>query len=230
MRLPDGWRLTPYRAVVHQPTRAAIIADLHLGYAAARRAVGDALPICLPGPMLTRLRQLTHACRLKRIIVAGDLVERGRIGSGAAQAFVKHLADLQLELHHVSGNHDCGLRDVAGFVHHGDELTWAGVRIVHYEVAQRGRFTIMGHLHPVLRDVQRLGQAPCYLHLANQLLLPAQSDDAAGANVLAMKALQRAECFAIVGNEVLDLGRVSSLRNALASSAGSPGSCGRRLI
>jgi metallophosphoesterase superfamily enzyme len=227
-RLREGWRLTPSRGAVLGPTRAAVIADLHLGYTAARRASGDALPAQLPGPMLQRLRRLIRAHRIARLIVAGDLVERGSLGAAAAAQFVRQLADLNLELHLVSGNHDRGMGKVPGLAVHGPELVWAGARIVHFTAAAPADFTIMGHVHPVIRDRRRLGQAPCYLRLGDALVLPAQSDDAAGANVLAIKALQRAECVAIVEGRLLELGRVAALKKALQDAVPAPTSSGRR--
>ena len=37
MRVFTDWELTPDRAAVHLPTRTAVVADLHLGYAEARQ-------------------------------------------------------------------------------------------------------------------------------------------------------------------------------------------------
>lgn len=215
MRLGDGWRLTPHRAAVHVPTATAVVADLHLGYAEARRAGGEALPAALPGPMRLRLDDLFRRFSLKRLIVAGDLVERGRLGQAAAAEFARACARQGVELHLVAGNHDRGLAAPPGLVAHGQDLEWAGARIVHFDDEPTERLTFMGHLHPALRDRRRIGEAVCYLRLGQRLILPAQSDDASGMNVLAAKALADAECYAIVEDAVLDLGRLRALKARL---------------
>jgi metallophosphoesterase superfamily enzyme len=41
---PDGWKLAPEGAAVHEAERVAVIADVHLGYEWARGSGGDCLP------------------------------------------------------------------------------------------------------------------------------------------------------------------------------------------
>lgn len=215
MRLPDGWELTPWRAAVHRPTATAVIADLHLGYLAARQAGGEAVPDALPGGMNHRLRELAQACGLRRLIIAGDLVERGKVAGAAVEAFVRPWREGGVELHHVAGNHDAGLAPRAGLQCHGERWEWAGADIVHFAQEEPSRFTLMGHLHPVLRDPHRRGQAACFVLQGLRLILPAQSDDAAGVNVLRHPMLKDAEVAALVGGEVLPLGRLGELRRRL---------------
>src|SRR5262249_24855004 len=43
MRTEDDWLLTAARTAIHRPTATAILSDLHLGYAEARRRNGEAV-------------------------------------------------------------------------------------------------------------------------------------------------------------------------------------------
>ena len=45
MILRHDWLLTPARVAIHTPTRTAVLADLHLGYAEARHRTGEAVPL-----------------------------------------------------------------------------------------------------------------------------------------------------------------------------------------
>ena len=42
MRVHEDWLLTAQRVAIHVPTRTAVLADLHLGYDAARQRRGEA--------------------------------------------------------------------------------------------------------------------------------------------------------------------------------------------
>ena len=73
LRVHDDWWLLPERLALHEPTATAVIADVHLGYSAIRRRLGDAIP--LPG-MAATLAPLARAAathRIDRLVVAGDL-------------------------------------------------------------------------------------------------------------------------------------------------------------
>src|SRR5262249_29847121 len=78
MRVLRDWLLTPERAAVHLPTSTAVVADLHLGYAEARRRAGEAVPIASLEETLLPLRSLLERLRLRRLVVAGDILEDSR--------------------------------------------------------------------------------------------------------------------------------------------------------
>ena len=72
---PDGWWLAPEGAAVHDGEKAAVIADVHLGYEWARGAGGDQVPAHSLAETLAKLERLLARVRVGRLIVAGDLVE-----------------------------------------------------------------------------------------------------------------------------------------------------------
>src|SRR5262245_15829602 len=75
MRVLDDWLLTAERIAVHLPSRTAVVADLHLGYAEARRRSGEAVPDDALDEQLSGLGQALQRHGTRRLVVAGDLLE-----------------------------------------------------------------------------------------------------------------------------------------------------------
>jgi metallophosphoesterase superfamily enzyme len=215
--LQGEWRLTPGRAAVHLPTRTAVVADLHLGYDEARRRLGEAVPARRLGDFLQPLQRTLTEHGIRRLVVAGDLVEEGRNRSTRERLpeLLAWLSGAHIELVGVvPGNHDRGLGDGGGLPLFRDGLELGGWRVIHGDrEGQRnpGDRVVQGHEHPWARWSDRLG-GPCYLVAAEQLVLPAYSPDAAGVNVLGAGAWADHRCCVIVGDEVLDFGAVRTLR------------------
>src|SRR5947209_5883705 len=69
----DEWLLTPYRVAIHRPTRTAVVADIHLGYAEARCRRGDAVPQIAVETILQPLAEVREQFVVEKIVVAGDL-------------------------------------------------------------------------------------------------------------------------------------------------------------
>jgi metallophosphoesterase superfamily enzyme len=214
MRVLDEWLLTPQRVAIHEPTGTAVVADLHLGYDEARRRAGEAIP---PVPMDARLADLGAALqrhRLRRLAVAGDLLEDGRC-TEALEAFGTWLDQHGVELVGVApGNHDRARGEALA---EGDwRLRDDGVplgrwRVVHGDGPLPGGPVVQGHEHPWVR--WRGGpEAPCYLVGEDRLVLPAYSRDAAGVNVLGVRRWREFRCCVIGTDAVLDFGPVSRLR------------------
>ncbi len=198
---PDGWRLAPEGAAVHQAERTAVIADVHLGYEWARGAAGDCIPAHSLAETLARLASLLDRATVVRLVVAGDLVEtprpcRGpppmsaawRDGSpGGASSWSRWRATTTRR-RVTAGPETC---EVGGWtVGHG-----------HRPIA--GERTVSGHLHPALR-CEGLS-APCFLVGPRTIVLPAFSTNAAGWNVVAgpMPVAWRGEplrCLASTGD------------------------------
>jgi len=204
----DDWLLTPQRVAVHRPTATAVAADLHLGYAEARRRAGEAVLVPalhdLLGPLLSALDE----AGVRRLVVAGDLFEAGGRPE-LVESLVGWMAAHRVELVAVvRGNHDRGLkareglRVVAGPVQLGD---W---QVVHGDGTLPAGRVIHGHLHPCLR--LRGARVPCYLVGEARLVLPAYSAEAAGADI--GKGGDGLCCHAIVGGQVLEVGDVSDRR------------------
>lgn len=204
------WLLTPQRVALHLPTGTAVVADLHLGYDAARRRRGEAVPARPLGEQLAPLglALARHGCR--RLVVAGDLLEDGGCRDVLAELHA-WLGAAGVELVGVvPGNHDAGLSGA-------DELPLApeGVRlgewrVVHGDGELPEGLVAQGHEHPWFRWRGRLS-APCYLVGPSRLVLPAYSDDAAGVNVRGERRWRDFRCLVIAGDEVLDFGELGSL-------------------
>src|SRR5437016_1836392 len=111
MNTHDDWLLTAQRVAVHLPTATAVLADLHLGYDAARRRRGDAVPAVRVADVLTPLAEVLRRRQLTRVVVAGDLFEDGvdeRIVTELRGWLTDHGAEL---IAVVPGNHDRRLAD-----------------------------------------------------------------------------------------------------------------------
>src|SRR5262245_57463752 len=108
IRVFHDWLLTPYRLAVHEPTSTAVIADVHLGYREARQQTGDAVPLLDIPAQLAPLHRARQRCRFERLVVAGDLFERGADARLFAE-FIEVLAELEIEFAGLApGNHDRG--------------------------------------------------------------------------------------------------------------------------
>jgi putative SbcD/Mre11-related phosphoesterase len=216
MVVVHDWILTPQRLAIHQPTRTAVAADLHLGYVEARRQSGEAVPAV---PLETELEELGRACRVhavRRLIIAGDLVEDSRT-PGILHEFRAWLDAMGIKrVGIVPGNHDEHVEwsaeglfqmflrrtDLGGWhVAHGHERMPEG-RVVH------------GHEHPCV-GVGGGWRVPCYLVAEDRVILPAYSRDAAGVNVLRVRRWAEYRCYAVAEGAVLDLGPVSGIRRGL---------------
>jgi hypothetical protein len=215
MQVHTDWLLTPERAAVHLPTATAVIADLHLGYDEARRRRGEAVPESGLDDVVAVLRSLLVRETVRRLVIAGDLLEDSRCTRQAEELLAWLDSEGVALAGVVPGNHDRGLGQQDG----GLPLCPAGVvlggwRVVHGDGRlPRGRL-VCGHWHPCLRWGRRV-TAPCFLVGPRRLILPAFSADAAGASVLGERAWRNYRCYAIVGDKVLDFGEVALLRRII---------------
>jgi uncharacterized protein len=199
----EDWLLTPFRLAVHQPTRTAVIADLHLGYSQARRRSGDAVPEVSIEAQLAPLRQACAAIEIREVIVAGDLCE-SRLDADLVARFRKVLDDCRLKLASiVPGNHDRGWRDFADELPlMPDGIDLGGWRIVHGDDSLPAGRVVLGHHHPGWRMANRT--LPCYVVSPHRLVLPAFSADAAGGDVRSRWPGYRA--IVVDGDRLVDRG------------------------
>ena len=212
MRVLNDWLLTPERAALHLPSGTAVVADLHLGYDHARRRAGEAVPLRPLDEQLGPLESALARHGMRRLVVAGDLLEDGGC-RGPADELRRRLEGAGVELVAVvPGNHDRGLAEegaarlpVCTEFHLGDWL------VVHGDGRLPGGALVHGHEHPWVRWTEHLS-APCYLVGVERLVLPAFSADAAGVNVLGAQRWRAYRCCVIAGDRVLDFGAVGGLR------------------
>jgi metallophosphoesterase superfamily enzyme len=231
------WLLTPERVAVHWPTRTAVVADLHLGYAEARRRRGDAVPPESIAELLEPLLRVSQQHSVRYLVIAGDLLEEGGCRE-AMSAFLEWIHHAEMDLIAVvPGNHDLGLAWPSDSKSHmpfyPQGATVGSWRIVHGEAALPDGPVVHGHDHPVVRwspksraNRPRFAPSrfapetidgPCYLSGPRRLILPAFSKEAAGVNILSMPRWRAFRCHIIAADRVVDLGEVSTLRRRLAS-------------
>jgi len=180
-RVLDEWILLPQRFAIHEPSATAVLADLHLGYGAARQRQGDAIPARSVREELQPLVDAARVQEVRSLIVAGDLFERG-YDAAIAKEFLDVLRELRIQfIGLVPGNHDRGVAQIDDMPIFADGHEWCGWRIIHGDQACGGEKIVMGHWHPALRWRGR--KTPCFLTRGTALVLPAFSHDAAGAEV-----------------------------------------------
>lgn len=218
MRVHRDWLLTPQRLAIHLPTATGVVADLHLGYEQARVRRGEALPDFGLDETIAALRSAFAVYEVKRLVMAGDLVENLAYTASAA-ALLSWLGAEGVELTAViPGNHD---RRIGQAVHplpvRAEGVELGGWRVVHGDGKLPGGKLVLGHWHPCLRLGNRV-TAPCYLIGPERIVLPAFSLDAAGVNVLGQPAWRTYACHVITGDEVLNFGPVSRLQVGKPSS------------
>lgn len=210
MTLSPEWLLTPERAAVHRPTGTAVIADLHLGYAQTRRSSGEAVPTWDIERVLSPLRSLFARAGVRRLVIAGDLLEDGRGGAAVLGQLTAWLAAAGCELAGVvPGNHDRGLEEVSLPVFR-EGVRLGGWLVVHGDGGLPEGPSVQGHVHPCLRWPPGVA-APCFLVRPRHLVLPAFSADAAGVNVLHDPRWRGYGCHVIAGDRVLDFGEAGTL-------------------
>lgn len=214
MRVLRDWYLTSERLAVHLPSGTAVVADLHLGYGAARRRGGEAVPMRTLDEELAPLRRCLERLDLRRLVIAGDLLEDRR-QTEHAEALLPWLDRAGVELAgFVAGNHDGAGRKKVQTMPPFDRAVacvqlgrW---QVVHGDAALPQGAVVQGHEHPCVRWSSHLA-APCFLVGKGYLVLPAYSPDAAGVNVLGSARWGAYRCCAIAGDKVLDFGPVAGL-------------------
>ncbi len=208
----EGWSFAAEGAAIFEAEATAVVADVHLGYEWSRGSGGDCLPAHSLAETVAKLESLISRRPLRRLIVAGDLVESASPcvrTSRDARALRRWLADRAVEFVELRGNHDPPRRpplaeshDLGGWsIRHGDRPIG------------RGR-VVFGHHHPSLK-AEGLS-APCFLVGPSTIALPAFSPNAAGLDVASPslpEAFRREplRCVAAIGAAILDFGPLAEL-------------------
>jgi len=183
--------LLPERALWWPAGRAMFVADLHLGKAAAYRALGQPVPAGTTRENLARLSALLLHYQPRQLVFLGDLLHAAQARTPSVldglAAWRESFAALDCVL--VRGNHDSRA---------GDPPDSLGIRVVdepfvlgpfaacHHPQHHETLGVIAGHLHPALslygtgRDSLRL---PCFYMEAGLLVLPAFGEFTGGWSV-----------------------------------------------
>jgi len=182
--LHEGWLLTPEGAAIRPEEATAVVADVHLGYEWARGAAGDCIPAHSLAETCDRLRKAFARAEVRRLIVAGDLVESARPCARTAADVARlgsWLAARGVTLLVTRGNHDRGLAAFPKAPAIADAEAVGGWTVQHGDRPVVGDRAVIGHHHPVLRASGFA--APCFAAGPRLIVLPAFSANAAGLDV-----------------------------------------------
>lgn len=217
----ERWLLTSDRAMVLPRTRSLLVADLHLGKAAAFRASGVPVPEVIAADLAV-LGAAIDASAATHLYVVGDLIHalHGRTAA-VLEGFASWRATRpRLEITLVRGNHDARAgdppRDWGIRVVDAPFQPWAevAVELVHDPDREpSGRVpSVGGHLHPAVRmrgGVTSL-RAPCFWARgggAGSMVMPAFGRFT---GAMAVRPREGDRVFAIGPGEVVEVGGASA--------------------
>ena len=200
--------LLPERALFWPRAATLLVADAHIGKAAAFRALGVPVPRGTTLGAMARLDTLLDRTSASRIIFLGDLLHARE---GRAPETVRALAEWRerhsaIEMLLVRGNHDRHAGDPPGEVAIeclDAPLLEPPFAFVHHPRAVPDHYAIAGHLHPAAvmtgpaRQRERLA---CFWLGADVAVLPAFGDFTGVADVSAGPGDR---VFVIAGEQVL---------------------------
>lgn len=183
--------LLPELAVYWPRARTLLVADAHLGKAAAFRRAGFPVPQGTTEDNLRRMSDLVKRFTAQSMIVLGDLVHDAAARRAASDAFVRwRAAHATLDIVLVRGNHDrrAGALSEAWNIRCEEEpYTTDGLALCHTPRGVSGYYAVAGHTHPAARlngrgrDHLRL---PCFLFTATYAIMPAFGSFTGMADVL----------------------------------------------
>jgi len=186
------WQALPQRALLWPARRWLVVADVHVGKAAAFRARGVPVPAGTTVGNLARLTDLIALTQPQRVVFLGDLLHAREAHNAETLAQLtrwrRRHAALALTL--IEGNHDrhAGALPVELAIDVVAE-PWVvdGVALSHHPQRVDGAGVVAGHLHPCVRlygaanDSLRL---PCFWQRDGLLTLPAFGEFTGGAPIV----------------------------------------------
>jgi DNA ligase-associated metallophosphoesterase len=202
--------LLPERALLWERTGTLVVADAHLGKAAAFRAAAIPLPGGTTTETLSRLSAALGRTGARRLLLLGDFfhARAGRAARtlAAIAAWRERHADLEIVL--VRGNHDKGAGDPPcewGFACHDEPWTEPPFAFRHIPEEEEGGYVLAGHIHPAV-SLSGFGglreKLPCFLFGEKIGLLPAFGDFTGGATV---RPRRGDRVFVVAGEEVVEI-------------------------
>ena len=172
--------LLPQLAAYWPRVKTLLIADAHLGKAAAFRKAGIAVPAGTTGENLQGFSALIRKTSAERIVFLGDLMHDAAARKAASAAFIRwRERHVGVEMILVRGNHDrrAGDPPCEWGVNCVDEPHRVdGIALAHFPRPVPGSYAIAGHTHPAAQLVGR-GRAfvrlPCFYVTPEFAILPA---------------------------------------------------------
>jgi uncharacterized protein len=202
--------LLPERALLWERTGTLIVADAHLGKAAAFRAAAIPMPGGTTTEALSRLTAALNRTGARRLLLLGDFfhAKSGRASPtlAAIATWRDRHADLEIVL--VRGNHDIGAGDPPsewGFACCDEPCLEPPFVFRHHPAEERGGYVLAGHIHPAV-SLSGLGgqreKLPCFLFSERIGLLPAFGDFTGGASVQPRRGDR---VFVLAGDDVVPI-------------------------
>ena len=210
-----------------------VVADLHIGYESALEADGIHIPRVQTATIQESLHGIMDRYSPERLVVLGDLKHEFSRNLGQELRDVRRVLDdigSYMEIVLVKGNHDNYLENIVSRIEVPvvEKYTQAGFTFVHGHAPCSDRPLVMGHEHPSVKIVDRVGaylKLPCFVHLRTEgiLVLPAFSPLASGTDltgvtssdylspILRTAETRDAEIYACSDIGILPLGRLAAL-------------------
>lgn len=176
--------LLPERAVYWARERTLLVADAHIGKAAAFRAGAIPVPRGTTGGALDRLAGAISRVSAHRVVFLGDLLH-AREGRDietlrVLAAWRASIAGVHVVL--VRGNHDRGAGDPpaeAGIMCHDAPLAQSPFVFAHHPAPSAEGYVLAGHLHPgamLVGPARQYERLPCFWIGSSVMVLPAFGD------------------------------------------------------
>lgn len=202
--------LLPERAVFQERTGTLLVADAHLGKAAAFRSAAIPLPGGTTTEALLRLSTALERTGARRLLLLGDFFHAR---SGRASRTLAAIADWRdrhadLPIVLVRGNHDRGSGDPPAewrFTCCDEPLVEFPFAFRHHPAEEPGSYVLAGHIHPAVSLSGFGGQReklPCFLFGDRVALLPAFGGFTGGASV---RPRQGDRVYGIAEDEVVPI-------------------------
>jgi DNA ligase-associated metallophosphoesterase len=177
----EALRLLPERAAYLEQARTLLVADAHVGKAAAFRAAGVLVPRGTTSGTLARLDAAIARVAPRRIAFLGDLLHARE---GRAPETLRVLTEWRaqhagIEMLLVRGNHDARAGDppdTAGIACVDAPVLAAPFVLAHHPVVSAEGYVLAGHLHPGARLAGRAREhtrLPCFWFRDGVGVLPA---------------------------------------------------------
>ena len=219
---------------LHLPDEGTVVvADLHIGYESALEAEGIHIPRIQTKAVKESLGRIMEKYEPDRLVLLGDLKHEFSRNLGQEMRDVREVLDSvsgQVEVIIVKGNHDNYIENIVSRIQVPvlPQYRAAGLTFVHGHQPCADRPLVMGHEHPSVKIVDRVGaylKMPCFVHLREEgiVVLPAFSPLASGTDLTGatrseylspiMKNIdvRQGEVLACSDIGLLPLGRLASL-------------------
>ncbi|NLI74473.1 MAG: metallophosphoesterase [Euryarchaeota archaeon] len=232
IELIPGVRITSHQCLWMPEDATIVVADLHIGYESALEHNGVHIPRIQTDAVENTLNEIIDTYCPDRMIIAGDI--KHEFSRNLSQEFkdVRRIVDGLLdhtEVILVKGNHDNYLENIVSRIEVPvvDKFVQKDITIVHGHSGCDDRPLIMGHEHPSIKLVDKVGaylKLPCFMHLKKEgiIVLPAFSPLASGTDlsavsneflspILRRSNAESAEIYACTDIGILPLGALSGL-------------------